>query len=137
MEAVTYLYFPGNCEAAFRFYEKAIGARIRDLFPYRGSPMESKVPAQMKDKILHAVLDIGDNTLMASDRVGQTGSDGMSGFAIVLNADTPEEAQRLVAALAAGGRITMPLEETFWARAFGMVVDQFGVPWMINCPKPM
>lgn len=137
MKVVTYLSFPGNCQAALQFYEKAVGARIRDLFPYRGSPMESKVPAQMRDKVLHAVFDIGEYTLMASDRVGQTGPGGMSGFAIVLGAETPEEAERLIAALAVGGEITMPLQETFWAVRFGMVTDQFGMPWMINCEKTM
>ncbi|MBS1190482.1 MAG: glyoxalase/bleomycin resistance protein/dioxygenase [Rhodocyclaceae bacterium] len=135
MKVVTHLVFPGNCQAALQFYESVLGARIRQLFPYRGSPMESMVPAQMKDKVLHAVLEIGDNILMATDRVGRTGSDGMSGFAITLGVDTPAEAERLLAALAAGGEITMPLQETFWARRFGMLVDRFGVPWMINCDK--
>lgn len=137
MKAITYLHFSGNCEAALKFYEQAIGARIRHLFHYRGSPMESQVPAQMKDKVLHAVIDIGDGVLMATDRVGRTGSDEMTGFSIVLDAKSPEDAERLLAALAVEGRITTPLQETFWARRFGMVIDQFGVPWMINCEKPM
>lgn len=137
MKAITYLHFSGNCEAALKFYEQAIGAKIRHLFHYRGSPVESQVPAQMKDKVLHAVIDIGEGVLMASDRVGRIGADDMTGFSIVLDATTPEDAERLLAALAAGGRVTMPLQETFWARRFGMVVDSFGVPWMINCEKPM
>lgn len=137
MKVTTYLNFPGNCEAALKFYETALGAKVRHLFPYRGSPLESQVPAQMRDRVLHAVLDIGDTVVMASDRIGHTGSDAMNGFAIALNTETPAEAERLIAALAVGGRITRPLEETFWAWRFGMVVDQFGVPWMINCEKPM
>lgn len=137
MKAIPYLSFSGNCQAALQFYESAVGARIRHLFPFRGSPMASQVPAQMVDKVLHAVVEIGDTVLMASDRMGQTGHEGMSGFAITLNVETPEEAERLFAALAAGGQITMPLQETFWAKSFGMLVDRFGVPWMVNCEKPM
>ncbi|MDD5250794.1 MAG: VOC family protein [Rhodocyclaceae bacterium] len=135
MKTTTYLSFPGNCEAALKFYETAIGAQIKHLSLYRGSPMELDVPPEMRDKVLHGVLDIGGDTLMAADSMGEAVP--MSGFAITLNSDTPAEAERLFAALAAGGAITMPLQETFWARRFGMLVDRYGVPWMVNCEKPM
>lgn len=136
MKAVTYLNFPRNCEAALKFYESAIGAQIKYLSLFKGSPMEANVPPEMRDKVLHAVLDVGGDTLMASDAAG-AGAMPMGGFAISLNSEKPAETERLFAALAAGGKVTMPLQETFWAQRFGMLVDRYGLPWMFNCEKPM
>lgn len=137
MKVLTYLSFPGNCAQALKFYESAIGARIKLLVPVKGSPMERDVPVAMRDKILHAEIEIGADTLMASDAMSEGAAPAMSGFSVSLNTETPQETERLFAALAVGGKITMPLQETYWAHRFGMVVDRYGLPWMFNCAKPM
>lgn len=137
MKVETYLSYPGNCEAALKYYEAAIGAKIKFLQRVKGSPMEKELPAEAGDKVLHAVLEIGGTTLMASDAFGPGGAAPMSGFSITLGTTTPAETERLFMALAEGGKVTMPLQETFWAKSFGMVVDRFGLPWMFNCEKPM
>ncbi|OHC61588.1 MAG: hypothetical protein A2045_09900 [Rhodocyclales bacterium GWA2_65_20] len=137
MKVLTYLSFPGNCADALKFYESAIGARIKTLVPVKGSPLEKDLPPAMRDKVLHAEFEIGTDTLMASDALGEGAAPAMSGFSVTLNTDTPKEAERLFAALAMGGKITMPLAETYWAHRFGMLVDRYGMPWMFNCAKPM
>lgn len=137
MKAETYLSFPGNCEAALKYYEAAIGARIKFLQKVKGSPMEAELPPEAGGKVLHAVLEIGESTLMASDALAPGAAPPMSGFSITLHTATPAENERLFMALAEGGKIAMPLQETFWAKSFGVVVDRFGLPWMFNCEKPM
>ncbi|UWU19760.1 VOC family protein [Rhizobium sp. CB3060] len=83
---------------------------------------------------MHARLTVGDAVLMASDgRPGETGR--KCGFSVSVQIDRPEEAEKLFAALQEGGTVTMPIDETFWAERFGMLVDKFGVPWMINCQR--
>ena len=90
----------------------------------------------MHGRIAHARLAVGDNVLMGSD--GQPGRpERMQGFSVTLNIAEPEEAERVFAALEAGGTVTMPIQETFWAPRFGMLIDRFGTPWMVNCEKPM
>jgi len=137
MKAVTYLTFPGNCEAALKFYEAAIGAKIKTLVPVKGSPMETDVPLAVRDKVLHAEFEIGAVTLMASDALCEGGPPAMSGFSVSLNTETPQEAERLFAALVVGGKVTMAMQETFWAQRFGALVDRYGLPWMFNCEKKM
>jgi len=136
MKVFTYISFPGNCEAALKFYETALGAKIKSLIPVKGSPLEPDMPAAMKDKVLHAEIAIGDTTLMAADAC-EPSPPALSGFSVSLNTETPEEAERLFAALAPGGKVTMAMQETYWAKRFGMLVDRYGMPWMFNCSKPM
>jgi PhnB protein len=136
MQLNPYLMFDGKCEAAFKFYEQALGGQIVAMMPHEGSPMESQVPAEWRKKIMHARLTIGDKVLMGSDAPpGQ--HQPMQGFSVTLSVDEPAEADRIFNALSAGANICMPIQETFWARRFGMLTDQFGTPWMINCEKPM
>ena len=131
-----YLNFPGTCEEAFRLYEKTLGGKILMLHRARGTPMESQVPADRLDKIMHIRMEVGGSVIMGSD----TPPDQYSppkGYAINVSVDDPAEADRIFAALAEGGKAHMPIAETFWARRFGMCVDRFGTPWMVNCEKPM
>lgn len=134
VNVTPYLFFPGNCEAAFKFYEKALGATIDMMMPHAGSPAEGHVPPEWANKVMHARLKLGDRMLMGSD-APPGHHRPMQGFSVTLDVDTPAEAERVFKALSENGTVTMPIEKTFWAERFGMVTDQFGTPWMINCEK--
>jgi PhnB protein len=132
MKLNPYLFFCGDCEAAFRFYQEVLGGEIVALERHRGTPAEANTPAEWLDKIIHARLELADNVLMGSDAPPQYFSKPQ-GYCVSISIDNAAEAERIFAALADGGSIDMPLEETFWAHRFGMLVDKFGTPWMINC----
>jgi len=131
----TYLLFDGTCEEALTLYAKVLGGKIEAMMSHEGTPAAEQVPPEFRKKILHARMNIGGATLMASDcppgryRKPQ-------GFSVNISAKTPAEAERVYAALSEGGTVTMPLSETFWAQKFGMFVYKYGIPWMINCEKP-
>jgi PhnB protein len=132
----AYLNFTGNCEEAFKTYEKILGGKIIAMLKARGSPMEGHVAAYFLDKIMHARMTVGTTVIMGSDSPSNQ-SKPPQGFAVNIGVDTPAEADRIYAALAEGGTQTMAIAETFWARRFGMCTDRFGTPWMVNCEKPM
>ena len=127
-----YLSFNGQCEAAFQFYERCLGARMGDVFRYAGSPMAAQVPADWQDKIMHGSLKVGDQVLMGADMVPSQ-YEAPKGFSLSLQIKSTADAERVFRDLANGGQIMMPLEQTLWAARFGMLVDRFGIPWMINC----
>jgi len=132
----AYLIFNGNCAEAFRFYERALGGKIGMMMPFSSAPTPQQVPPAHADKIMHASMTIDGNTLMGSDGAPGQPYEGMKGFSLSLNYPNVARAEAAFKALAQGGTIGMPLQETFWAAAFGMLTDQFGTPWMINCEKP-
>jgi len=134
MQLNPYLTFNGRCEAAFKFYEKVLGGKIEAMLPHAGTPAEGQVPAEWRNKIMHARLTVGDQVLMASDAPPEH-SEEMKGFSVYLHFDEPADAERIFHALAENGTVRMPIQETFWAVRFGMLVDQFGTPWMVNCQK--
>jgi len=127
-----YLVFNVRCEAAFQFYAECLGGKIEAMMPHRGTPVEQLVSAESQDKILHARLKVGDGVLMGSDALPGR-YEKPKGFSVSLQLEDPADAERIFRALAEKGTIRMPLEKTFWARRFGMLVDRFGIPWMINC----
>jgi PhnB protein len=134
MHVNPYLTFDGDCEEAFNVYEKVLGGKIVAMMTHKGTPAEEHVPAEWRDKILHARLVFGDNVLMASDAPPGR-QEKMQGFSVSLVMTDPAEAERVFNALADGGSVRMPLGETFWAKKFGMLTDRFGTPWMVNCEK--
>ena len=134
MQLNPYLLFNGQCEAAFRFYERCLGGRIVAMMPHAGTPAEGQVPPEWRDKIIHARLVVGDQVLMGSDAPPDH-FEKPQGFSVTLGIDNPIEAERLFNALAENGTVRMPIQQTFWAERFGMLVDRFGIPWMINCEK--
>ena len=134
MKLNTYLHFKGNCEEAPAFYEKALGAKRVMMMRYGESPMANEILQEMCDKIIHGRIALGDNVIMASD-AGPDRAQDPAGFAIYIAVDTVEEAERLFHALSEKAEIGMPMAETFWAHRFGMLTDQFGVPWMVNFEK--
>lgn len=132
----TYLVFDGRCQEAFQFYAQVLGGTIRAMIPHGGSPAGQSVPANWQDKIMHADMAVGNGSLMGSDAPPDH-YQPMAGFSVSIQVDQPAEAERLYHALVEGGTPRMPIQETFWAQRFGMLVDRFGTPWMINCMKPM
>lgn len=141
MHLSTYLIFDGNCHSAFQFYERCLGGHIEAMATYGEMPEDcgDQVPAAQRDRIMHARLAIDGQWLMGSDTtsVCPVPYQGIQGAHVTLNVDSPEEAERIFHALSDNGTIQMPLEETFWAQRFGMCIDPYGVPWMINCEKAM
>jgi PhnB protein len=135
MQANPYLLFNGQCEAAFKFYAACLGGKIEAMMPHEGTPAAEQVPAEWLKKILHARLSLGDTVLMASDAPPGRYKKP-EGFSVSLQVKKPAEAERIFHALAENGTVQMPIQETFWAARFGMLVDQFGIPWMINCDRP-
>ena len=136
MQLNSYLLFDGRCQEAFQFYEKLLGGKITALFPHRGTPAEGQVPPEWLDKVMHATLTIGDSILMGSDAPPDRFKQP-HGFSVNIAVKDPSEAERIFHALAENGSVGMPIQETFWALRFGMTKDRFGIPWMINCEKPM
>ena len=135
MQLNPYLSFNGQCEEAFKFYQKVLGGELTAM-RYQETPMAEQTPPEWRGKIAHARLSVGGQMLMASDAPPDR-YEPMKGVQVTLNIEEPAEAERVFNALAAGGTQTMPIQETFWARRFGMLVDRFGTPWMVNCEKPM
>lgn len=133
MHVHPYLTFGGDCAEAIRFYAETLGGRIETMFTHAESPMANQNPA-WRDKIMHARLVVGDTVLMGSDRPPDD-REPVSGFSVSLNVDRIADAERVFAALADRGEVRLPLQQTFWAVRFGMLVDRFGIPWMINCEK--
>jgi PhnB protein len=126
------LNFDGQCKEAFTFYQQVLGGSIATMETHGESPMREHTPLEWRDRILHARLVVGDQELMGSDSPPNQHLKPQ-GFSVSLNFDDPAEAQRVFVALADGGAVQMPLQETFWASQFGMLVDRFGIPWMVNC----
>ena len=134
MQLNPYLMFDGKCEAAFKFYAKVLGAKIDAMFTHEGTPAAEHVPAEWRNKIMHARISVGDFTLMGSD-APPPHQEPMKGFSVNIGVNDPAEAERIFKALSEKGTVRLPIAETFWAQRFGMLVDQFGTPWMINCEK--
>jgi len=134
MRLNAYLNFNGECEAAFQFYEQVLGGKIVMMSRFRGSPGENMVPEAMRDKIIHARIQVGDTLLMGSDAPPGRESQP-KGFALSLQFNTAAEAEAKFKALSDKGEIGMPMGKTFFAERFGMLNDRFGVPWMVICER--
>jgi PhnB protein len=135
MQVNPYLVFNGDCETAIKFYQQVLGAEITMMMTHAGTPMAEHTPPEWHDKILHASLKIGDTVLMASDAPPDR-YEKPKGFSVSLVLDDTSEAERIFKALSEGGSVQMPIQQTFWAARFGMLVDKYAIPWMINCNQP-
>jgi PhnB protein len=131
MQLDAYLTFNGNCADAMRFYQRTLGGKL-DLMTHAQSPIAGQTPPGSENRIMHARLAIDGRLLMASDAMVGHPYEGMKGFSLSLIYPTVAEATRVFNALADGGKVIMPIDKTFWAKAFGMLVDRFGTPWMVN-----
>jgi PhnB protein len=133
MQLNSYLMFAGQCKEAFEFYAKVLGGKIEAMIPHAGSPAEQHTPPEWRDKIMHARLSIGDSLLMASDAPPGNHEELKKGFYVNIGLKDPKDGERVFNALSENGTVKMPFQQTFWAKGFGMLVDRFGTPWMINC----
>jgi len=127
-----YLNFNGQCEEAFKTYEKCLNGKIEFIMTHEQSPMADKIPPEWKKKIMHATLRFGEQVIMGADAPPQYYQQPQ-GFSVSISLNDPAEAERIFKELSAGGSVRMPLEKTFWAERFAMFTDRFGTPWMINC----
>ena len=130
MQTSTYLFLDGTCEEAFTRYQQILGGQITAMIRHAGTPAAEHVPPEWHDKIMHVCLNFGDRQLMGSDACGRF--QPLQGFSIQVAGQSAEDAERIFAGLGEDGTVTMPLGPTFWAERFGMLVDRFGVPWMVN-----
>lgn len=136
MKFVPYLSFDGNTEEAFAFYGKVLGGTTTALLRFGESPGCENMPEADKNKIMHARFEVGDQVLLATDATPDHPYQAPNGMQLTIQVKEPAEAERVFAALAEGAKsIGMPIAETFWSVRFGMLVDRYGTPWMINCEQ--
>jgi PhnB protein len=135
MKLHTYLNYGGNCEQAFRFYERHLGGKITTMMTRDEAPHQGEVPAGWKNSIQYASMNLGETELMGAD-VPPERFQPMRSVYLSLTVGSTDEAERIYTLLSDGGQIFMPMEETFFAFRFGMLRDTFGTSWMILCQKP-
>jgi PhnB protein len=134
MNINPYLNFNGQCETAFKFYERVLGGKITFSMTWGEMPGADQFPAELHSKIMHTTLNAGDAIIMGADSPpGQYQKP--TGMNVSIHLKDVAEGKRIFDALAENGSVTMPFEQTFWSPGFGMCVDQFGIPWMINCDQ--
>lgn len=132
-QAIAYLSFNGNCADAFRFYEQALRGKLEVLMSGADSPMADQMPKEFAHRIIHARLVLpGGGTIYGGDCPVNMPYDGIKGVSMTVDYETTDLAQQVFAALAEGGQVTMPMQPAFWAKQWGMLVDKFGTPWIVN-----
>ncbi|WP_207434352.1 VOC family protein [Sabulibacter ruber] len=134
-----YLNFPGNTEEAFTFYKSVFGGEFLALQRFKDTTEADRIPAHEQDKIMHIALPIGPGViLMGTDSLESMGQNLTIGnnFHLSIDTDSREEADKLFSALSAGGKTTMPIQDVFWGSYFGMLIDKFGIQWMVSYSPP-
>lgn len=131
MEIAPYLIFNGNCAEAFKFYEQCLGGKIDMIQTYGESPAQEHIPAALHNRLIHVRMTVGNEVLMGSDAPSEQ-FEKPQGTSVSITVASATEAERIFKALADRGKVTMPFEKTFWSPGFGMAVDRFGTPWMVN-----
>jgi len=134
MQLNPYVNFNGQCEAAFKFYEKVLGGKITFSMTWGEMPGADQFPAETHKLIMHTTLSVGDQVLMGADAPPDRYQQP-KGMNVSLHLKDKAEGERIFNALAENGSVTMPFQQTFWSPGFGMCVDQFGIPWMVNCEQ--
>jgi PhnB protein len=133
MHPIPYLGFNGNCAEAMRFYASVLDGTLEVLMSGADAPPAAQVPKEFADRILHARLALKDGGyLYGGDAPGHLPFQGIHGAAVSLHFNTIAAAQKVFDKLAAGGKVTMAFAPSFWAKGFGMLVDRFGIPWIVN-----
>ena len=135
MQLNPHLSFNGQCEAAFKFYEKVSTWQDRHADDLRGFTDRGTNASRLARKDHPRYVRLGGTTINGRRRAGRSYRKPQ-GFSVLLNIGDAAEADRIFQALAENGTVQMPIQETFWALRFGMLADQFGTPWLINCGKP-
>ncbi|MCM3881105.1 MAG: VOC family protein [Vicinamibacterales bacterium] len=130
MKLNPYLAFDGRCREAFEFYERTLGGKSA-FITIGESPMAANMPVEAHARVMHVTLQIGDQVLQGADAPpGQFTAP--AGFCVAAHFDDPADGERVFSALAENGKVQMPFQATFWAKGFGMLIDQFGTPWIVN-----
>ena len=134
MPGITpYIAFQGNCREAIEFYKSALDATVLFSQTMDESPMAGMGPAE---NIMHCTIKVGDSTVMMCDDPSPDGTPVGGNISLAIGLNDPEKAKEYFAKLSEGGTVIMALEKTFWAEAFGMLTDKFGIKWMVNCDAP-
>jgi PhnB protein len=128
-----YIAFKGNCREAIEFYKNALDAQVLFTQTVGESPMPDMGPAE---NIMHCTIKVGDSTIMMCDDPRTDAAAGAGNISLAIGLNDPERAKQVFGNLAKSGSVIMPLEKTYWAEAFGMVTDKFGIKWMVNCDAP-
>ena len=131
MQVNPYLTFIGQCEQALKFYEQVLGAKLEGMMTWGEMPGANQFPVEMHKLIMHARFSVGDSILMGADAPPDHYKEP-GGMNVAIHLKDGAEGERIFNALAENGKVTMPFEKTFWSPGFGMCVDQFGIPWMVN-----
>jgi PhnB protein len=128
-----YITFNGNCREAIELYKTALDAQVLFTQTLGESPMSHLGPAE---NIMHSTIKVGNSTIMMADDLSPDGKAGTGNISLAIGLNDPERAKQVFEKLAKDGSVIMALEKTYWAEAFGMLIDKFGVKWMINCDAP-
>lgn len=134
MKVRPYLTFNGQCEAAFKFYEQVLGGKITFSMTWAEMPGADQFPPESHKLIMHTTLSVGDETLMGADAPPDRYQEP-KGINVSLHVKDIAEGERIFNAFSENGKVTMPFQQTFWSPGFGMCVDKFGIPWMVNCEQ--
>jgi PhnB protein len=134
MNVAPYLFFNGDCRQAMTFYARTLGGEVVAMATADQAPADAKMPGMPQDAVMHAMVVAGGVTLMAGDSYPPQDYAPPHGMSVCLQPDSVDAAAAIYAALAEGAQVQMPLGPTFWSRAFAMLTDRFGTPWMINVP---
>ena len=135
MQLSPNLNINGECEAAFKFYEQCLGGKIQTMMTWGDSPMADQVPSEWRDRIIHASMLVGETSQLGGGDAPPDRYEEPRGLSVTVQIKEPADAERIFNALSEGGTVTMPIEQTFWSARFGMCVDRFGIPWMVNCAQ--
>ncbi len=133
MKLSPHLSFNGQCQEAMEFYQRCLGGKIQHMLTYGDSPLSDRVPPDWCGKILHTTFAIGQSILYAEDTPPDQ-YQPPKGFQLTIGVPDAAEAERIFRELSEGGFVRMPLQKTFWAIRFGVLVDRFGISWKVNCP---
>jgi len=134
MDVNIYLTFDGRCAEAFDEYARVLGGKVAFRQTYGETPMAEHVPAEQHGRVMHSELHLDGKVIMGSDAPPEWYTTP-GGFSVSLQFDDLEAGRRAFDALAEGGTVKMALQETFWAQGFGMLIDRFGTPWIVNCGR--
>ena len=134
MQVSVHLNFSGDCQQAMESYCELMDGEIISKTTFGDTPAGAEVPDDWQDKIVHATMSIGGVVVATAD-IPEERFQASQGFNMFIEVESPEEADRVFDALSKSGEIQMPIQETFWSRRFGVVVDRFGIPWEMNCSQ--
>lgn len=136
MQLITYLNFNGQAAEALKFYAEVFDGQILEMLTYGQSPMCDQTPPELRDKVMHGALKIGDAMIFGGDAPPSLFRQPQ-GFAVAITIEDLPRAERIFTALSAGGEVRMPIQETFWAKRFGELVDRYGTPWIVSAGNVM